>query len=126
MAIQLVVNFKCSVETLWSIVGTPDRVDWVPGVTGCDFDGEVRSLELPGAGAIRERILKRDEDEHRLEYSCIEAPMALDTHLASISLTETDEGCQMTWETKVAPEAYEPFIRDSMEGAVKQLHELLA
>ena len=46
-----------SEEEVWAVLGKPDRVDWVPGVKSCDFDGEVRSLILPGAGAIKERIL---------------------------------------------------------------------
>ena len=46
-------EFKATAEQLWEILGTPDRVDWVPGVTSCTFDGEVRSLDLPGAGAIK-------------------------------------------------------------------------
>ena len=30
-----------SAEHLWSILGTVDRVDWVPGVTACELDGSV-------------------------------------------------------------------------------------
>ena len=32
----------------------------MPGVEDCQFDGEVRSLNLPGAGDIKERILFHD------------------------------------------------------------------
>ena len=47
MAVVIDHEFKASAEALWEILGTPDRVDWVPGVTSCTFDGEVRSLDLP-------------------------------------------------------------------------------
>ena len=70
MAVIIDHKFAVAPETLWEILGTPDRVDWVPGVTSCSFDGEVRSLDLPGAGAIKERILRHDNDARIIEYSC--------------------------------------------------------
>ena len=63
-----------SAEHLWSILGTVDRVDWVPGVTACELDGSVRRLHLPGAGDIAEEIKVRDEAQFRLVYQCIESP----------------------------------------------------
>ena len=75
MAVVIDHEFKASPDALWEILGTPDRVDWVPGVTSCSFDGEVRSLDLPGAGTIKERILTHDNDARILEYSCFESPM---------------------------------------------------
>ena len=63
-----------SAEHLWSILGTVDRVDWVPGVTACELDGSVRRLHLPGAGDIAEEIKVRDKAQFRLVYQCIESP----------------------------------------------------
>ena len=57
MAILIEHEFKSTAMELWDIVGTPDRIDWVPGVTECVFDGEVRRLGMPGAGQIAEKIL---------------------------------------------------------------------
>ena len=39
MAIHKVIEFSCTAAQLWEIVGTPDRVDWVPGVEILDHDG---------------------------------------------------------------------------------------
>ena len=87
MAVVIDREFKASAEALWEILGTPDRVDWVPGVTSCTFDGEVRSLDLPGAGAIKERILNHDNDARILEYSCFESPGGLESHRAKMEIT---------------------------------------
>lgn len=125
MAIEKTVLFPCTPAQLWAIVGTPDRVDWVPGVTACEFDGEVRSLNLPGAGAIKEKILVRDPDQHQLIYSCIESPMPLGSHRAEIVLKETSGQTQMIWRTDVEPAAVEPFISGSMDTAIEQLHIIL-
>ena len=67
MAVKFDHQFNASAEQLWAIVGTPDRVDWVPGAESCAFDGEVRSLHLPGAGDIKERILAHDPDTKTME-----------------------------------------------------------
>lgn len=125
MTIHKTIAFKCQPAQLWEIVGTPDRVDWVPGVEGCEFDGEVRSLKLPGAGQIKERILSRDTDAMTMAYSCIESPAPLESHLASIEILTTKTGCEMHWKTDVEPVAFEPFIAESMDGAIQKLHELL-
>lgn len=126
MPIQKNVQFNCPSSKLWAIVGTPDRVDWVPGVMDCEFDGEVRSLTLPGAGQIKERILSRNNQEMTIQYSCFESPVPLQKHLASIQILETDEGCELQWRTEVEPVAFEPFIEESMDGAIKQIHTILA
>jgi len=125
MAIKKVISFNCTPAQLWEIVGTPDRVDWVPGVTDCVFDGEVRSLKLPGAGHIREKILSHSNAKMTMQYSCIESPAPLEEHLASIKIQGTAEGCQMQWETAVKPTAFEPFIATSMDGAIAQIHKIL-
>jgi len=118
-------EFKASAEQLWEILGTPDRVDWVPGVTSCTFDGEVRSLDLPGAGAIKERILNHDSEARILEYSCFESPGALESHRAKMEITATDGGCRLQWQAEVKPEVIEPFIKGSMEGCIARLEEML-
>jgi hypothetical protein len=36
--INLEQDFACPAQTLWQILGQPDRVDWVPGVAGCQLE----------------------------------------------------------------------------------------
>ncbi|MBL6692121.1 MAG: SRPBCC family protein [Pseudomonadales bacterium] len=123
--ITLEETFAADADALWAIVGTPDRVDWVPGVTACEFDGEVRRLAMPGAGDIAERILSLDNDARVIEYSCIESAAPLEHHLARITVEEAGDGCRMIWTTEVKPEAFEPFIVESMKGCLERITELL-
>ena len=114
-----------SAEHLWSILGTVDRVDWVPGVTACELDGSVRRLHLPGAGAIAEEIKVRDGAQFRLVYQCIESPQPMDFHEARIQIIpDSDDRCRLTWEADIRPEHFEPFLKGSMEGALAQLREV--
>ena len=114
-----------SAEHLWSILGTVDRVDWVPGVTACELDGSVRRLHLPGAGDIAEEIKVRDEAQFRLVYQCIESPQPMDFHEARIQIIpDSGDRCRLIWEADIRPERFEPFLKASMEGALAQLKEV--
>lgn len=97
----------------------------VPGVTNCSFDGEVRSLELPGAGAIKQRILTCDNDARIPEYSCFESPGILESHRAKMEIMVTTSGCRSQWQADVKPEALEALVKDSMEGCIARLEEML-
>jgi hypothetical protein len=125
MAVIIKQQLKFDPEIVWAIVGTPDRVDWVPGVKDCVFDGEVRTLSLPGAGRIKERILSRNAESMTMEYSCFESPMPLEQHHAHIEVRPAPDGCELIWTTTIKPEAIEKFIRQSKEGAIAQLLEIL-
>ncbi|MBL6687479.1 MAG: SRPBCC family protein [Pseudomonadales bacterium] len=115
-------NFDAAASLVWQVVGTPDRVDWVPGVDKCTFDGEVRTLDLPGAGTIQERIIKLDASRFELIYQCIASPMPLEHHEASMQLKALNpHQCQLVWQASIRPEAFEPFLKDSMQGALIQL-----
>ena len=114
-----------SADQVWAILGTPDRVDWVPGVESCHFDGEVRSLILPGAGAIKERILLRDDSSKKIEYTCFESPGALESHHASMHIVGSDNGCRLLWEAKIEPVELEVFVKESMKGSLVQLESVL-
>ena len=118
-------KFKVAPNELWAILGAPARVDWVPSVASCTFDGEVRSLDLLGAGAIRERILTHDNDARILEYSCFESSGQLESHWAKMEITAIDYGSRLKWQVRVKPNVIEPFIRGSMEGCIARLEEML-
>ena len=126
MPVEFDHQFHASADELWGIIGTPDRIDWVPGVISCTFDGEVHSLHLPGAGNIKERILSRDEASKTMEYSCFETPVPLHSHHSSIAIMTNDDGCRLLWETAVAPIEIEKFIRRSMESCIERLTEMLS
>ena len=124
--INLEQDFACPAQTLWQILGQPDRVDWVPGVAGCQLEGDVRAFSLPGAGALKERILDLNHEQMRIEYSCIESPVPFAEHLASMQVFATDTGCRLKWQTRVLPEKFEGFIQQSIASALLRLEEILS
>ena len=97
----------------------------MPGVVGCEYDGEVRSLSLPGAGAIKERIISRDPVARTMIYSCFESPAPLNFHEARVEIVAEDKGCTLHWQTKVEPVEIEVFIKASMEGCLVQIAQVI-
>ncbi len=125
MALRIEHSLPFSADAVWDVVGDPARIDWVPGVESCEMEGDVRRFAMAGAGELAERILLRDPAQRRLEYSVIASTPALEAHKAAIEVRPQPEGCLLIWETDVRPEAVEPFIRRSMEGALEQLERVL-
>ncbi len=125
MSVTIDHQFSATAEQLWAIVGTPDRIDWVPGATSCQVDGDIRSLTLQGAGRIKERILSHDNQRRIMEYSCFETVAPLQSHLSRIEVIDNANGCQLIWQTNVVPNEIEVFIRTSMKDCVTKLEEIL-
>ncbi|HCD26061.1 MAG TPA: SRPBCC family protein [Gammaproteobacteria bacterium] len=125
MAVKIEHSLPYPPAQIWQIVGDPGRVDWVPGVAGCDFDGEVRRFVMEGAGDLAERIVTRDEAQMLLEYSVVESTPPLASHLACIRLEHDDIGTKFIWTTEVEPTAVEPFIEQGMQASLAKLEEIL-
>ncbi len=125
MSIQFEADFTCIASDLWAIVGKPGRSDWVPGVTACQFDGDVRRMTMSGAGEVAEKIHRVDNEAMCIEYGVIESRPPLKAHRASIRLEEIPSGTRLTWKTEVEPVAVEPFIRKAMQASVMQLRKMV-
>lgn len=125
MSIQLEADFSCTPVELWAIVGAPGRSDWVPGVTACRLDGDIRRMTMAGAGEVAEKIHRVDDESMCIEYGVIESRSPLKLHRASIRLEAISSGTRLVWQTEVDPIAVEPFIRKAMEGSVQQLRKMV-
>jgi len=120
-------RFNVPADVVWGVIGKVDRVDWVPGVERCVLEGDVRTLDLPGAGEIQERILLCDPQAYELTYQCIQSPIPLEHHEARMRLSALPDGsCEFSWEADILPINFEGFLKDSMSGALAQLIEVVA
>ena len=130
MSIEVKHFLPYSPATIWAIVGSPGRVDWVPGVESCEFDGEVRRFKMEGAGGLAERIVSHDDAQMFIEYSVVESTPPLQSHLASIKLnasnSDAGQGTEFIWRTDVAPVEVAPFIKKGMRGSLALLEQILA
>ena len=81
---------------------------------------------MDGAGDLAERILLKNDDSFRLEYSVVESTPKLAAHKASIQLILNESVTTFVWETEVDPAAVAPFIQQGMENSLERLREVLA
>lgn len=130
MSIYLSKVIHYSPKLVWQIIGDPARVDWVPGVEACEFDGAVRQFIMEGAGRLSERIHLLDPEQRRIEYGVIESSAELTYHHASIQINnhylgDTIAGSNVVWKVDVQPAEYEPFIKESMRLALVELNRVL-
>jgi len=125
MSIRYEAELSCTPSVLWAIVGAPGRSDWVPGVTACQMDGDVRRMTMAGAGEVAEKIHRVHDEEMCIDYAVIESRPPLRSHRASIRLEGIVSGTRLVWTTEVDPIAVEPFIRKAMEAAVLQLRKMV-
>ncbi len=126
MAITIERTLNFPIDEVWGIVGDVQRVDWVPGVERCEFDGEVRRFTMSGAGHLAERIFEHDDNARRLVYGVVESTPPLEHHRACIQLSADGERTKFLWTTEVAPESVAPFIRKGMQGSLDMLERVLS
>ena len=122
--IELEHRFNCSADALWAIVGDPGRSDWVPGVTELTMEGDVRRMQMEGAGVVAEQIFRVDDAARVIEYGVVESTPPLAKHRASITVVAQDDGCIMRWTTEVEPQPVEQFIRASMTQCLARIESL--
>jgi hypothetical protein len=110
---------------VWAIVGDVTRIDWVPVITHCTLQGDVRTMTMTGVGEVQERILNRDPAAMRLEYGLINNPRVT-VHRACLQVLPHAGGCELRWSTQIEPDALEPLIAAGMDSALQALQAVLA
>lgn len=111
-------------QAVWDIVGNISRIDWVPVITSCQLDGDVRTMQMAGVGTVQERILHRDAKAMSLEYGLINNANVT-VHKATLNVTAVGDGCELLWTTLIEPDALEPLIESGMQSALVALCALL-
>jgi hypothetical protein len=114
-----------SARKVWEVISDVERCDWVPAVENIKLDGDVRSFTMEGVGEVQEKIIKKDTERMVLQYSAIKTPSQVEHHLATISITEENEGCEFEWVSEISPDQFSEAIRSGMgisfQGLIKVL-----
>ncbi len=124
--LEINADFDCDPQSLWAVVGDPNRADWVPSVSQCEYDGDCRTLTMAGAGQLVERIYNLDPQRYLIEYGVVESAVQLQRHRASIQLRPTENGTRLQWHTEVLPDQFAEFIEQGMRAGIDGLRRLLA
>ncbi|MEY3667257.1 MAG: hypothetical protein RL572_797 [Pseudomonadota bacterium] len=125
LAVERRLPLQASATAVWAIVGDVTRIDWVPVITHCALQGDVRTMTMSGVGEVQERILRRDPIAMLLEYGLINNPRVT-VHRARLQVLPHAGGCELEWVTQIEPDALEPLIAAGMDSALQALQAVLA
>lgn len=124
-SISLERKLACPVSDVWEIVSDVCRADWVPMVNAITLEDDVRSFEMEGVGAVRERILEVDHEGYCLRYSAISTPANVEHHLATIRIVPDGQECRLQWTTEIAPDQFADTVRGGMRLSIAGLQKVL-
>ena len=111
-----VVSIDRPVAAVWELAGAFGGLDtWMPGVDACRVEGDTRILEVFGM-EITERLVSRDDAARVLEYTIVESPLNMTSHLGRIEVHEQDEGSRVTWHVEASPD----HLTDVLAGTYQQ------
>jgi hypothetical protein len=93
-----------SIEDAWRVVSAFGECGWIPGIEGCELEGEgvgaVRKLKMGGM-EIHERLEAFDPQARTLSYSIVQGPMPTQDYLATIRLSDAGGGrVRVQWGAK--------------------------
>jgi carbon monoxide dehydrogenase subunit G len=116
-------------DKAWSLVGDLSGMTrWVPGVTECALDGDVRRCTFADGRTIVEHITAFDEATRSYAYRADTDGTPMATNAGSFTVAETpDGGSRVTWQAEVrfvsdeAGEQMAPMLSAGYGAAFDQL-----
>jgi uncharacterized membrane protein len=119
------IEIAADADKVWSVAGDiPNISGWLPFIEQSRTEGDYRLCQSI-AGPLRERVLVRDDEARRYEYTILDAPMEIEFIHAAVQVTATPTGSQVEWSTTVTPDeladAFSPIYREGLENMKRQL-----
>lgn len=119
------VHIERTPEDVWAVISDFGGLDgWMPGVDGCDLDGDVRTLNTNGM-EIKERLVSQDDGARTQSYSIVEGPIPVEHHLATLSVEPDGEGSRFTWAWEVRPDEMAALFSSIYEGSAQAVKDQL-
>ena len=106
-------------DEVWSVVGDfGGLAQWMDSVEACDVSGDVRTVKTMGI-EVDEQLQERDEQARRISYSIVRAPIELEHHRATITVTPKGDGSLVTWAYEIRPDELAGMFGPIYEGSVQ-------
>lgn len=107
-------------DAVWAVVRDFHGLDaWMPGVDSLESDGDDRVIGMMGM-AIRERLVTLDDDGRVIAYSIVDgAPV--ESHTATITVTEDGDGTRITWDVEATPDEMAGLMQGIYQSSLEAL-----
>ena len=94
--------FNAPADELWAVIGDFHALaEWHPGVERQTAEGDLRHLDLPGGGAIVERLLGTDGLSYA--YEILSGPLPVDGYRSVLSVAPAGAGSVVVWSSTFEP-----------------------
>ncbi len=119
------IRIAAPVEEVWAKVSDAGALwTWFPGLTGCDVEGNQRTIHLGSGLSMPEQIITNDPIQRRFQYS-ITAPM-FPNHRGTIDVLELAPGDTLVvYATDADPRTMALTIGGATRGALAELKRQL-
>jgi hypothetical protein len=122
-----------SAAKAWTLVGDLAGITkWVPGVTGCTLDGNVRRCTFADGRTVVEQITDFDDNARSYGYRTDTDGTPMAANSGSLAVAETpDGGSRVTWLADIefvsdeAADQMVPLLRSGYGAAFDQLADQL-
>lgn len=118
--IDVIQAMPVSADKVWQRIRDFGDLSWLPGVSACDVDGNglgaIRTVSVGDGPPVQERLEAHDDETRQFSYSIISAP-GLDAQAsfhASVSVTPTEDGCEVRWQAGFNREAFPPEVAEKL------------
>lgn len=134
--VLVVEELNASADAVWELVSDFGGVlKWSAMLESCEVEGEgvgsVRTLRMPGAPAIVERLESLDAATRSFSYSIVEGPLPVEQYVATLKVSDRGaDRCEVEWRSSFEPvgapeEQVVGIIRGVYEGGIKGIRQAL-
>jgi carbon monoxide dehydrogenase subunit G len=117
---QAAIDIDKPADEVWALVGDFGGIGgWMPGIESCRVEGDDRILDTMGM-TITETLRARDDAARAITYSVV-AGAPVETHEATITVTEAGAGSHVTWDVEATPDEMAEVMATVYQGALDAL-----
>ena len=117
--VTVIEEFSASAEQIWNVIGGFNALPaWHPAVERSELEegGSIRKLTLVDGAVILERLEHHSDETREYRYSIVENPLPVADYLATLKVSEHEEGSQVEWSGEFDPSGV------SADEAVELIH----
>lgn len=121
------IDLAAPADVAWALASDFAAADvaFTPVLTGCQPEGEFRTVTFASGLVARERLVGVDAAVRRIAYAVVEGRFS--HHNASVQVEPRGEGgCRLTWVSDVLPDDAAPLVAGLMDQGLAAFARNLA
>ena len=104
--VTVMEEFSASANQIWNLIGGFNALpDWHPAAERSELEegGTVRKVTLVDGVTILEKLEYHSDESRECSYSIVTSPLPVANYMATLKVTEYEEGSQVEWSGEFDP-----------------------